>query len=191
MMIHLIIGPMFSGKSTELLRRLTRAQIAGKRVALLRPAIDTRLNITHDKRPLQDIKEHILENLDDFDAEQADVIGIDEGQFFSELAHFAHKWANQRKKVVIAGLDATSELTPFEEILNVVPLAEEVIKLNAVCMACGSENGAFTVFKHGEKRQKVQVGGQDMYEARCRYCIEHKLPSGKILQFPKKSKPKQ
>jgi thymidine kinase len=170
-MISLIIGPMFSGKTTELLRRLQRAIIAGKKAILLRPKIDTRETITHDElKKLDNIPYLFLQDLVDFNPDDYDYIGIDEGQFFNNLAHFANLWANSGKHIVVAGLDATSELSMFEEILQLIPFSEEVIKLNAVCTRCGSDNGAFTKFIGSQKKDKVLVGGKGVYEARCRKC---------------------
>lgn len=170
-MIQLIIGPMFSGKTTELLRRLQRASIAGKKVVFLRPKIDTRETITHDEvKSLGSIPQLFLSDLSEFDVNSYEYIGVDEGQFFNNLAFHVNNWANLDRHVIVAGLDATSELTPFEEILQLIPYAEEVTKLNAVCTKCGSDFGAFTKFVGGEKKDKVLVGGKGMYEARCRKC---------------------
>lgn len=170
-MIQLIIGPMFSGKTTELLRRLKRAMIAGKKVILLRPVIDTRETITHDElKSTGNIPQITLADLNDFDIDSYDYVGIDEGQFFKNLKVNVNKWANNGKHIIVAGLDATSELTPFEEILQLIPFAEEVTKLNAVCVKCGSDYGAFTKFVGQEKKDKILVGGKGLYEARCRKC---------------------
>lgn len=170
-MISLIIGPMFSGKTTELLRRLTRSKIAGKKVILLRPKIDTREKLTHDNLTTNGIKEIFLNEINPDNFMDYDVIGIDEGQFFKNLAASANILANRGKKVIIAGLDATSELEPFEEILNCIPYSEEVVKLSAICTFCGSELGSFTHFKLGNKKEKIIVGGADLYNAICRKCL--------------------
>ena len=170
-MIQLIIGPMFSGKTTELLRRLQRARIAGKKVILLRPQIDTRETITHDElKTTGSIPQLVLNNLEDFDINSYEYIGIDEGQFFKNLAQNLNIWATNGRHIIVAGLDATSELTPFEEIIQLIPYAEEVTKLNAVCTKCGSDFGAFTKFVGNEKKDKILVGGKGLYEARCRNC---------------------
>lgn len=170
-MIQLIIGPMFSGKTTELLRRLQRGMIAGKKVMLLRPVVDTRETITHDQlKTTGSIPQISISNLNDFDIDSYDYIGIDEGQFFANLAKIINNWATNGKHIIVAGLDATSELTPFEEILQLIPYAEEVVKLNAVCTKCGSDFGAFTKFIGQEKKDKILVGGKGLYEARCRRC---------------------
>lgn len=170
-MISLIIGPMFSGKTTELLRRLNRSKIAGKKVILLRPKIDTRGKLTHDNLTTNGIKEIFLTEINPDDFLDFDVIGIDEGQFFKNLSKSANDLANKGKNVIIAGLDATSELEPFEEIINCIPFSEEVVKLSAICSFCGSEYGSFTHFKSGTKKEKVIVGGSDLYNAICRECL--------------------
>ena len=170
-MITLIIGPMFSGKTTELLRRLNRSKIAGKKTILLRPEIDTRDKLTHDDLKTNGIEEKFLKDLDDINLDEYVVVGIDEGQFFKNLATHANNLANKGKHVIIAGLDATSEQQPFEEILNTIPFAEEVVKLNAICSFCGSEYGSFTYFKAGRKKDKIVVGGLDLYQAICRKCL--------------------
>ncbi|MCX8058382.1 MAG: thymidine kinase [Spirochaetes bacterium] len=174
-MIHLIIGPMFSGKSTELIRRLKRAKIAGRKVILIKPSIDKRGILTHDDKEVgnkNDFNFIFVDDLNNLDYRNYDVIGIDEGQFFKNLSYYANKWASESKEVIVAGLDATSEQIPFDEIINLIPFSEEVIKLNAICTKCGSEYGAFTFYKAGEKKEKIKIGGKELYEARCRMCLE-------------------
>ncbi len=114
-MITLIIGPMFSGKTTELLRRLNRDSIAGKKVILIRNNIDKRVILTHDNMSFNRVKVIISDNLSEMDVSYYDVIGIDEGQFFDDLIA-ANQWANKGKNIIIAGLDATSEQKPFGKI---------------------------------------------------------------------------
>ncbi len=174
-MITAIVGPMFSGKSTELLRRLERAKIAGKRVALLRPETDTRPRLTHNKARV-DIEPMSLPSLDFFDPSGYDVIGIDEGQFFADLSRFANEYAAAGAHVIVTGLPLTSELQPFASIVDLLPFAEEILRLNAVCARCGSDYGAFTHFKAGRKTQEVLVGGSDLYDSLCRECYMKSLP---------------
>jgi len=169
-MITLIIGPMFSGKTTELLRRLNRDRIAGKKVILIRNNIDKREILTHDNLSFGQIKVIITKILSEIDVSGYDVIGIDEGQFFDDLMT-ANIWANLGKNIMIAGLDATSEQKPFGKILNIIPFCEEVLKLNAVCHKCGSYNASFTYFKGNNKRSDVLIGSENEYEARCRKCM--------------------
>ena len=137
---------MFSGKSTELIRRLKRYQIARYACLIVKYAKDIRYDqesiATHDQQTLKAISASKLRelkvNLEDFD-----VIGIDEGQFFPDVVEFSEEMANKGKTVVIAALDGTFQRKAFASILELVPLAEHVIKLNAVCMNCFGE-GAYT-----------------------------------------------
>jgi len=167
-MIELIIGPMFSGKTTELLRRLTRFQIGGHSVLLLRPNIDNRGILTHDCLH-HDIKEIFIDRVGNCEFANIDVIGVDEGQFFPNLAEDATVLANMGKIVIISGLHATSEAEPFPEIQSCIPISESITKLNAVCTQCGSQDASFTYYKKGNKTEKVLVGEHE-YTALCRKC---------------------
>ena len=96
------------------------------------------------------------------------MIGIDEGQFFPDIVPFAEQMANEGKIIIVAALDGDFQRHAFGNILNLVPLAENVIKLNAVCMICFQE-GSFTKRKGPETIVKI-MGGQDKYLATCRAC---------------------
>jgi len=167
---------MFSGKSTELLRRLERARIAGKTVALLRPETDSRPRLTHNKARV-DIDPTFLPSLEFFDASGCNVIGIAEGQFFPDLSRYANEYAAMGAHVIVTGLPLTSELQPFVSIIDLLPFAEEIVRLNAICAQCGSEYGAFTHFKAGRKTQDILVGGSDLYDSLCRECYLRSLES--------------
>ena len=137
---------MFSGKSTELIRRLKRYQIARYNCLIVKYAKDVRYDkesiATHDKQTLNAVSADKLKDLkvefDDFD-----VIGIDEGQFFPDLVEFCENMANAGKAVIVAALDGTFQRKGFGPILELIPLAEHVVKLNAVCMVCFGE-GSYT-----------------------------------------------
>src|SRR5579872_1388719 len=140
--IHLILGPMASGKSSELLRLLTRAIIAKKGpVILLRSGMDTRSFVTRDKRDLHpELTELFVSRADDFldfvngmPTGVAKVVGIDEGQFFHNLRKGCQRLAELGITVIVSGLNATSEVQPFEEINDLIPVCEEITKLNAIC----------------------------------------------------------
>lgn len=168
-MIELIIGPMFSGKTTELLRRLTRLQIGGNSVLLLRPSIDTRGILTHDCLD-HGIEEMFVDKVGNYERfYDIDVVGIDEGQFFPGLADDITTLANMGKRIIISGLSATSEAEPFPEIQACIPISESITKLNAVCTQCGSQEGSFTFYKKGNKTEAVLVGEHE-YTALCRKC---------------------
>jgi len=168
--IQLILGPMFSGKSTELIRRLKRFQVAKYEVLIVKYAKDVRYDefklATHDKQTLPAVSATTLEDLTK-QAEDFDVIGIDEGQFFPDIG-WAEKMANRGKVVLIAALDGTFQRKPFPTILELIPLAENVTKLNAVCMNCFGE-AAFSKRTSEEDSLEV-IGGADKYMAVCRDC---------------------
>lgn len=172
--IQVIFGPMFSGKTTELIRRLKRFQFANHKCLIIKYHHDKRYSeqeeiITHDQQKmsavtcvkLTDLKNNTL--LDDFS-----VIGIDEGQFFPDTVSFAEEMANMGKTVIVAALDGSYQRTAFGDILNLIPLAESVIKLTAVCMSCYQE-ASFTK-RIGTERKLEVIGGAEKYMAVCRNC---------------------
>lgn len=166
-MVELIIGPMFSGKSSELLRRLTRYKIAGKSTILLRPKRDTRGFLTHDKKD-NSIIEIFVENISDFkDVYDYDVIGVDEGQFFNDLK-VVDILADMGLTVIVSALNGTSERTPFKSLQDIIPLADTITKLSAVCTNCG-EDAQFSFYKVGNKENDIEIG-EDEYTALCRKC---------------------
>lgn len=170
LMITLICGPMFSGKTTELLRRLERADLAGKKPILLRPKTDTRGFLTHTLSEVSWLKTKFVEDLRDVNATFYDTVGIDEGQFHHGLKEFCVKWGRDYRNIVISALHATSECEMFESIIDIIPYCDKIIKLNAVCMSCGSDNGNYTHYKAGNKIDKVAVGGTEEYTSLCRNC---------------------
>lgn len=170
-MITLIIGPMFSGKTSELVRLLVRASIAGKKVILLRPEKDTRKFLTHDNKEysleekfVDDINSHIKE------LKEYDVIGIEEGQFFPHLLGACNLLAGDGKEIIISALNGTSESESFDVIQELIPHVESIIKLNAICTECGSEYGSYSFYRAGNKTDKVKVGDIHEYTALCRNC---------------------
>ncbi|BFZ03617.1 hypothetical protein BsWGS_06656 [Bradybaena similaris] len=170
--IQIIFGPMFSGKTTELMRRLKRYQIANYRCLVIKYAKDIRYDFTgiatHDKQVLPAVSCEILADLQS-EALQHHVIGIDEGQFFPDIVSFCETLANQGKVVIVAALDGTFQKKGFGDILNLVPLAEHVMKLTAVCLKCNKE-ASFTKRKGSETEVEV-IGGSDKYIAVCRQCF--------------------
>ncbi|GFO38103.1 thymidine kinase [Plakobranchus ocellatus] len=181
--IQVIFGPMFSGKTTELMRRMKRYQIANQKCMIIKYAKDVRYDTsgiaTHDKQVLSAWP---TENLTDLYSEACkhDVIGIDEGQFYPEIVSFCDKLAELGKVVIVAALDGTFQKKGFGDILNLVPIAESVIKLNAVCMSCFGE-GSFTKRKGSEKKVEV-IGGAEMYLATCRGCFHSPAKSRSPLK---------
>ncbi|KAK2714870.1 hypothetical protein QYM36_009162 [Artemia franciscana] len=164
---------MFSGKTTELIRRMKRYQVANHKCLIVKYARDTRYEATenlstHDRQTLAATScSTVLSDLVDT-ALNYSVIGIDEGQFFPDTVSFCEQMANAGKTVIVAALDGTYQRQGFGDILNLVPLAESVVKLNAVCMHCYGE-ASFTKRKGAQTELEV-IGGSDIYMAVCRSC---------------------
>ncbi|XP_040186978.1 thymidine kinase, cytosolic [Rana temporaria] len=169
--IQVIFGPMFSGKSTELMRRVRRFQIAQYKCMVIKYAKDNRYSqeqlATHDRHTMSAVSTCSLADVFT-EALNCCVIGIDEGQFFPDIVEFCEEMANKGKTVIIAALDGTFQRKPFGDILNLVPLAESVVKLNAVCMECYRE-ASYTKRLGAEKEVEV-IGGADKYHSVCRLC---------------------
>jgi thymidine kinase len=172
--IEVISGPMFSGKSEELIRRLRRARIARQRVACYKPDIDLRYHRTsiasHSSQTheactvtnVEHLKASLLPQLDEID-----VIGIDEAQFFdASIVPITVELVHLGKRIILAGLDTTFAAEPFGPIPNLMAIADEVTKLSAVCMVCGQP--AIHTQRLGQSQELVVVGAVGLYEARCR-----------------------
>lgn len=168
--IQLIFGPMFSGKTTELMRRVERYQVAKRKCLLVKHSADTRYSThniaAHNGRQAAACACSLLTGIAVSDY---DVIGIDEGQFFSDLVAFCEQAANAGKIVIVAALDGTYQRKPFGNVLDLVPLAESVVKLNSVCMRCCAD-AAFTK-RLGTEQGDIDIGGADKYAAVCRKCF--------------------
>lgn len=175
--IELIIGPMFSGKTTEMIRRLKRYQVARHACLIIKYSGDTRYDnngvATHDRQTLPAVSTDKLTPMCQ-KALNYDVIGIDEGQFFSDVVQFADQLANIGKIVIVAALDGTFQKKVFGDILNLVPLSENVTKLSAVCTIC-FRAASFTRRKTQENKVEV-IGGGDKYLAVCRECFTAPIP---------------
>ncbi|XP_022644262.1 thymidine kinase, cytosolic-like [Varroa jacobsoni] len=169
--IQLVLGPMFSGKTTELIRRMRRYKIANLRCLLVKYEKDDRYDAqdvtTHDHASMAAIKATALMDVEN-EAKKHDVIGIDEGQFFPDTVAFAERMASQGRVVIVAALDGTFQRKGFANILELVPLSESVIKLQAVCMMC--YNGAAFTKRIGNETELEVIGGADKYMAVCRIC---------------------
>jgi len=172
--IEVICGSMFSGKTEELIRRLRRAQIAKQQVEILKPLIDNRYSddyvVSHNS---QRIASHSLENAAEILewAKEAQVIGIDEAQFFDDdIIEVVQQLANEGKRVIVAGLDTDYRALPFGPMPQLLSVAEYITKTLAICMQCG--NPASFTQRLTDAKEQVVVGASDVYEARCRRCYE-------------------
>jgi thymidine kinase len=173
--IEVVVGPMFSGKSEELIRRLRRAEIARQRVQIFKPAIDERYAaneiISHSGLgiPSDAISKasEIMEKL----SARTEVVGIDEAQFLGEeILDVCTRLADLGKRVIVAGLDTDFRGRPFEPMPRLLAIAEEITKLLAICVRCG--NPAVHTQRLVESEELIIVGATGMYEARCRRCFE-------------------
>jgi thymidine kinase len=184
--IEVICGPMFSGKSEELIRRLRRAMIARKRVQVFKPAIDVRYSETEivshgDQRMKCDVAASAADILTNLDY-RTQVIGIDEPNFLGPgLIEVATQLADMGKQVIVAGLDTDYMGRPFAPIPDLLALAESITKTLAICMRCG--NPAKHTQRLVESDELIVVGAAGMYEARCRRCFEPGVPKQELLDF--------
>ena len=170
---------MFSGKTEELIRRLKRAQFANQKIEIFKPEIDTRYSdmdvVSHDLHsvPCTPVKDpsSILNAADD-----TQVIGIDEAQFFSDkLIDVAQELANKGKRVIIAGLDTDFKGKPFGPIPALMAIAEDVQKVHAICVKCG--NLANHSHRLSKSHKLVVLGEKDVYEPLCRQCYNAAIAS--------------
>lgn len=178
--IEVVCGPMFSGKSEELIRRLRRAEIARQRVQIFKPALDNRYSedeiVSHsDLR----IKSEVVNSAADIMARvgpRTEVIGMDEANFLGlDLPDVANRLADLGKRVIIAGLDTDYLGRPFEPIPALLAMAEQITKTLAICVRCG--NPAKFTQRLVDSKDLIVVGAGDMYESRCRRCFEAGVPA--------------
>jgi len=180
--IEVICGPMFSGKSEELIRRLRRAEIARQRVQIFKPAIDQRFSDSHIVSHSElKIRSNSVKNVVELEAAldlRTEVIGIDEGQFLgNELVELVVRLADMGKRILVAGLDTDYLGRPFHPIPELLAVADEITKTLAICMQCG--NPAKHTQRLVASNELIVVGAGGMYEARCRRCFEPDLSKTK------------
>jgi thymidine kinase len=173
--IEVICGSMFSGTSEELIRRIRRAIIAKQRVQAFKPAIDSRYSdveiVSHsDMRLPSEVVASSAELMNKLDP-RAEVVGIDEAHFFDQgLVDVCQRMADGGKRVIVAGLDKDYRGTPFEPVPALMAVAEDVTKTLAICVRCGAP--ANNTQRLTESAERIVVGAQGVYEARCRRCYE-------------------
>lgn len=175
--IEVVCGSMFSGKTEELIRRLNRARIARQKVEIFKPAIDVRYDennvVSHDAKaitstPVQNASQILLY------ANDADVIGIDEAQFFDDqILDVCNQLASKGVRVIVAGLDMDFLGRPFGPMPGLMAAAEYVTKVHAICMNCGE----LAQYSHRlvANSEQVMLGETDSYEPLCRNCFMEKM----------------
>ncbi|HYL47284.1 MAG TPA: thymidine kinase [Candidatus Limnocylindrales bacterium] len=190
--IEVIVGPMFSGKSEELIRRLRRAEFGKQRVQIFKPLIDQRYAkngiVSHSGL---EIASELIQNGAEILSRvepRTEVIGIDEAQFLSDtVVDACVRLADLGKRVIVCGLDTDFMGRPFEPMPRLLSVAEEITKLLAICMRCG--NPAVHTQRLVASEELIVVGAGGMYEARCRRCFEPQLAQQKIEE-QKQERPK-
>ncbi len=180
--IEVVCGPMFSGKSEELIRRLKRAQIARQKVAVFKPSTDDRYHphdvVSHDGSSLEG--QHVHEAIGILDlARDAQVVGIDEAQFFGhDLVDVVRSLADDGKRVVLAALDMDFRGQPFGSLPEILAIAEFVDKIQAICQQCAEPATCTQRLVEGQPAHYdapiILVGATESYEPRCRSC--HQVP---------------
>ncbi len=175
--IEVIAGCMFSGKSEELIRRLKRAQIARQKVQVFKPSIDTRYSeievVSHNGEKITGIPVKDSAELYSLIDKNADVIGIDEAQFFDDgIVKVANKLADEGFRVILAGLDMDFRREPFGPMPNLLAIADDVQKLHAICTICGEDAMYTQRLINGQPANYndpvIMIGASEKYEARCR-----------------------
>ena len=181
--IEVVCGSMFSGKTEELIRRVRLAQIAKQKTVIFKPRVDDRYSerqiVSHGDQRMDSIPivhaEEILKRVGD----DIEVVGVDEAQFFGmDLVAVCENLANRRKRVIVAGLDQDYRGRPFEPIPSLLAVAEFITKNLAICVKCG--NPANRSQRITGSTERIVVGAEGAYEARCRHCFtpEPDQPSG-------------
>lgn len=170
--IEVICGPMFSGKTEELLRRLRRARYANQEMVIFKPEIDKRYSetniVSHDANFYPSLL--ISKATDIFKNKgKARIVALDEAQFFDEsLPGIAEKLSLEGIRVILSGLDMDYLGKPFGPMPALMALANTITKLSAICMVCGAE--ATHTYRKTKGQERVMIGSKDIYEPRCRTC---------------------
>jgi thymidine kinase len=176
--IEVITGSMFSGKSEELIRRLRRAQIARQKVQIFKPALDDRYAdnqiVSHSEMRMESCNVSSSAELLEVVDPDTEVVGIDEGQFFDAgLPGVCNTLASRGIRVIVAGLDQDYLGRPFEPLPHLLAIAEYITKTHAICVVCG--HPASHTQRLVANSERVLLGAQGTYEARCRRCFDPAL----------------
>ena len=185
--LEIIIGCMYAGKSTEMIRRYHRWKTLNKKILVINHQNDTRYgrNIlcSHNKKQIDSLSLNCLKNvLIREDYKKSDIIMIEEAQFFDDLLEFVKISTNEDGKfVIISGLSGDSFQQPFGEILNCIPYAESITYLKALCKKCGNGTPAYFTKRIIESTKQIEVGSEDKFIAVCR---KHYLEKEKSKRSP-------
>lgn len=183
--LELIIGPVCSGKSAELIRKVTRYQIAGYNVLIVKPKIDTRSSLVksrngseitcYEMEKAEDIYDMIVNfAMEGEGTRDVNIVAFEEGQFFVNLYPIVKDLLLKGFKVVVSALDSDFNGEPFGDITKLVTLSDTVLKLSAVCMECKNDNAIFSQ-KLKVGGNQIEVGDLELYHPRCINCF---VPGG-------------
>jgi thymidine kinase len=169
--ITLLLGPMFSGKSSMLLSELDKATIAKIPCCIVRPKTDTRKFFTHSKLRFKTYEQFKVNDLKEVPIKNYDVICVDEGHFFKSLLH-ALEWAKNGKNIFISALNGDRHQKQWEATQDMIPIVDEIIFLKAVCSKCGSYEASFSYKINDTSSNQVDIGGSaESFIALCRKCL--------------------
>lgn len=177
--IEVICGPMFAGKTEELIRRVIRMDYAKKNYIIFKPTIDNRYSesevVSHNKRKVNAICVTSSAEIDKFLTDEHEAVIIDEVQFFDEaIVEKAHELAEKGLRVIVGGLDCDFRGVPFNNVAQLLARAEKVTKLTAICVCCGDEATKTQRIINGMPAKYddpiILVGEKESYESRCRKC---------------------
>ncbi|MEZ5352096.1 MAG: thymidine kinase [Bryobacteraceae bacterium] len=185
--IEVICGPMFSGKSEEMIRRLRRAVVARRRVQAFKPLLDDRYSVrdivSHADNRFGAIAVSGVEEITRLLDWRAQVVAVDEANFLGqEVIALAQRLADSGKQVIVAGLDTDYLGRPFAPIPDLLAHAEVITKTLAICVRCGNP-AKHTQRLAGSSDDLIVVGAAETYEARCRRCFEPGIPKQEVLPF--------
>lgn len=174
--LEIVCGSMFSGKTEELIRRLKRATIAQQKVQIFKPAIDVRYDkvkiVSHDDNTFESTPVEKAIQIVQL-VQNADVVGIDEAQFFDDaIVEVCEQLILQGIRVIVAGLDMDYLGKPFGQMPNLLAIADYITKLHAICVQCG--NIAHISYRKISQGDQVLLGEKNLYEPRCRVCYNKK-----------------
>lgn len=175
--IEIIIGCMFSGKTTQLINTIRRYQSIGKQIMVINYKDDTRYGdnqiISHDKMGIDSINiEHLIELKNSWSEQyqKCSIICINEAQFFKNLKRYCLEFCNlDHKKVILCGLDGDYKQEPFGELLELIPHSEKITRLHAMCKVCNNGNKAFFTKRTTSSKEKILIGGENEYVPVCRF----------------------
>jgi thymidine kinase len=175
MSLTLVLGCMYSGKSTELMRQIKREKIISDKYLIISSKLDTRYGInkiiSHDHESFPCISVSNLSEISDSEIKNNDKIFIEEGHFFDDLVEYVSKWVDEYKKeVIVFGLSGDFERKPFKNISELISMADSVKMLKSLCSICNDGTEAIFSKRLSVSKEKIEVGSHDVYIPVCREC---------------------